>query len=60
MKTETISRSMLTASKGMILTDGKSFGRVVYLADGCDGSNWYEISEKEYNAMMEESDGVDQ
>lgn len=44
----------LTASEGHILTDGESYGRIVYLASGDDGVAWYEITEAEYEAKMKE------
>jgi hypothetical protein len=49
-------RTILTASEGHILTDGESFGRIVYLASGDDGSKWYEITEAEYNKILEEKE----
>lgn len=47
-------RIILTASKGHILTDGESYGRIVYLASGDDGSKWHEITEAEYEAKQAE------
>lgn len=52
MQKETITRIKLTASEGHILTDGESFGRIVYLASGDSGEKWYEISEEEYQDKM--------
>lgn len=54
MTKETITRIKLTASEGHILTDGESYGRIVYLASGDDGVAWYEITEAEYEAKMKE------
>ena len=45
MKTETITRTVLTADDGKVLTDGKSFGKKVYLAEGADASVWREVDE---------------
>lgn len=45
-------RTVLYAEAGMILTDGKSYGRVLYLAEGADAGAYREIPEEEYNAMM--------
>ena len=59
MKKETIIRIKLTASEGHILTDGESFGRIVYLASGEDGSNWYEITNAEYEAKMKEAEELE-
>ena len=41
-------RKILKASDGMILTDGKNYGKIIYLADGADESAWREIPEEEY------------
>lgn len=40
-------RKILKASDGMILTDGKNYGKIIYLADGADESVWREITEAE-------------
>lgn len=56
MTKETITRIKLTASEGMILTDGKSFGKVVFLASGDEGEKWYEISEAEYSEILAEKE----
>lgn len=52
MKQETITRIKLTASDGMILTNGESFGRTVYLASGDTTDGWYEITETEYDKIQ--------
>lgn len=59
MKKETITRIKLTASEGHILTDGENYGKVVYLASGDDGDKWHEISESEYQRIMEEKSRED-
>lgn len=51
---KTITRTVLVADEGMILTDGKSYGKEVYLAEGADASVWREVSEEE--AMSPEGD----
>lgn len=56
MKKETITRIKLTASEGHILTDGESFGRIVYLASGGDDDEWYEITEAEYDNISKQED----
>lgn len=56
MQKETITRIKLTASEGHILTNGENYGRVVYLASGDEGEKWYEITEKEYQAKMAETE----
>ncbi len=46
-------RIMLTASEGMILTDGETYGTVIYLAEGADETAYHEITLDEFNAMQE-------
>lgn len=55
MKKETLTTIKLTASEGHILTDGESFGRIVYLAQGDAGEKWYEIPEDEYQQIIAEN-----
>ena len=47
-------RTILWAAPGMVLTDGRIYGRQIFLAAGMDASAFYEITEAEYNAIMEE------
>lgn len=54
MITETITTVKLTASEGMVLTDGESFGKEVFLAENADSSKWYEITEAEYETILNE------
>ena len=49
---ETITRIKLTASEGMVLTDGENYGKEVFLAEGADSSKWYEITEAQYDEVM--------
>lgn len=60
MEMETITRIKLTSTDGMILTNGETFGRVIYLASGETADNWHEITEEEYNEIrnktLEETD----
>ena len=58
MTTETITRIKLTASEGMVLTDGESYGKEVFLAEGADADEWHEITQTEYEKILEEQDGV--
>ena len=63
MTTETITTVKLTASDGMVLTDGESFGKEVFLAVGADQSKWHEITQEEYAVILKEQerevDGTD-
>lgn len=56
MKVETIVRKKITASEGMVLTDGKIYGRVIYLAEGKSENDFYEITEMQYKARLEEAE----
>ncbi len=48
-----IKRIMLTASEGMVLTDGEPYGTTIYLAEGADESAYHEITLDEFNAIQE-------
>lgn len=52
MKKETITRVKLTASEGMVLTDGENYGKEVFLAENADQSKWYEITQEEYDVIV--------
>ena len=49
---ETITRIKLTATDGMILTDGRMYGRIIYLANTDNPEDFYEITEAEYNEIL--------
>lgn len=44
---KTVTRTVLIADEGMILTDGEKFGKTVYLGEGADASEWHEVPEGE-------------
>ena len=44
----------LIAADGMILTNGSTYGREVYLGNGDSPDNWWEIPTEEYEKKMEE------
>ncbi len=50
---KTVTRTVLIADEGKVLTDGKSFGKRVYLEVGADASVWQEVSETESEAEEE-------
>lgn len=56
MQTEYITTTKLIASDGMILTNGTTYGRVIYLANGENPSLYYEITEARYNEIMAEAE----
>lgn len=53
MTQETITRIKLTAADGMVLTDGELYGREIYLAADADPESYREITEAEYERIME-------
>lgn len=53
-------RKRLYAGAGHVLTNGRSFGRVVLLAKGNNGYEWYEITEEEYQRRVKEANELDQ
>ena len=44
----------ITASKGYVLTDGKVYGKIIYLGEDVDASAFHEITREEYDAIMAE------
>jgi hypothetical protein len=54
MTKETITRIKLTASDGMVLTDGTNYGKVIFLAEGQTGDSFIEITNEEYGRVLEE------
>ena len=46
-------RKVIAATEGHILTNGEIYGKVIYLADGRDSAEFYEISMEEYNTIPE-------
>ena len=56
MKQETITRIKLTAAEGMTLTNGKTFGKEVYLGSADKPENWHEITEEEAAAIQKEKE----
>lgn len=51
MTSETITITKLEAAEGMVLTDGTTCGREIYLAEDADQAAFYEITEAEYEAQ---------
>lgn len=47
MKQETIEIRVLTASEGMVLTNGETYSTQVYLGIHDDPGNWREVREDE-------------
>lgn len=49
-------RVVLYASKGMVLTNGTVYGKIIYLADPLTEYSYYEIPEEEYQKKLEEQE----
>ncbi len=45
-------RKTITASEGHILTDGTVYGKTIHLAESMNDSDFYEITEGEYAAIL--------
>lgn len=54
MFTETITRIKLTASEGMILTNGETYGKEIYLAVTDSPDSWREITDAEATEIQKE------
>ena len=50
----TIEGNIITASEGMVLTNGENFATVVRLGDWDSADNWHEVTKEEYDAKMAE------
>lgn len=55
MTKEIIIRTKITASEGMVLTNGEAYGTVIFLAENDDADNYYEITREEYDKKMAEA-----
>lgn len=45
-------RTVLCATEGNVLTNGTIYGRQIYLAQGMNAGEFYEISEGEYEKLL--------
>ena len=52
----TIELKKLTASDGMVLTNGEVYGKEIYLGCNDSAENWREIADKEYERICAEND----
>ena len=46
-------RIIIYADEGKILTDGKEYGKQIYLAEGVSPDSFYEITDAEYAEIEE-------
>jgi len=56
MKISTIELKKLTASEGMVLTNGEAFGKEIYLGKNDSAYNWHEITDAEYEKILAEKE----
>ena len=59
MEKTTIELIKLTASEGMVLTNGEAYGKEIYL--GCNDSpdNWSEITDAKYDEILKEQEEIE-
>lgn len=58
MKKTTIELIKLTATDGMVLTNGETYGKEIYLGCNDKPENWHEITEAEYEAHLAEEKAI--
>ena len=49
-------RTVLKARQGYVFTNGTNYGKIIYLANGVSADSYYEITEEEYNKILEEQE----
>ncbi len=50
-------QTVLKADAGKVLTNGNTYGKVVYLGKDDSAENWREITEEEYALLMADVGG---
>ena len=46
-------RKIIYADNGKLLTNGEIYGKVIYLAEGVNEADFYEITEEEYENIKD-------
>ena len=61
MKTTEIPTIKIEADEGKVLTDGTTYGSVIFLGAGKSANDFWEITQEEYDKIMEEQEkGVEE
>lgn len=47
-----IARTVIYADEGKILTNGEIYGKQIFLAEGVSEADFHEITEEEYEKLM--------
>lgn len=53
---ETIELRKITASEGMVLTNGEAYGKEVYLGKNDRQENWHEITDAEHKEILKQQE----
>ena len=49
-------RMIIYAEDGHVLTNGEIYGTQIFLADGLNAEDFYEITDKEYQKILDEQE----
>lgn len=49
---------MLKADEGKVLTNGEVYGRIIALGSGDSADNYHEITEEEYNSIVNVTEDI--
>lgn len=56
MTLQTIELRKMTASEGMVLTNGEAYGKEIYLGKNDVPENWHEITDAEYEEVLKQQE----